>query len=218
MSTEKFNLIFKDFPEYMKLSEKKRALWIHRSDGEGNIPKAILDSYRDGKNQRYGIDENGWFIDKETLDEKGNPTKVIRNKKTAGKPNMQRINGQNIWNGNVDRHARNKLKEFLTEYYTPTIIRHWPPLIFTQHKFFHFEFIFYVPLTLRNYAHSLDIDNIAYPYTKAFTDTLTQLKVITDDSAKYYRGFYARYVDIPSEDDKRIEIKLHFCENAERLC
>lgn len=211
MSTEKFNLIFKLYPEDIQLSKKKRELWYHRSEGD-SLPKRILESYRDGKNDTYTLDEEGWVIIRKTGE------KVIRNFKTANKPNMQKISGQSIWSGEVSRFARNKLKIFLTEYFTPGIIRQWPEAIFTTaDKAFHFEFIFYFPLQLRN-ATAQDIDNHSYPYTKAFMDTLVQLKIITDDSPKYYRGFYCRYVDIPTEEDRRLEVKLHFCTNTERLC
>jgi hypothetical protein len=210
MSTEKFNLIFKLYPEEMKLSEKKRELWYHRSEGD-NLPQRILDSYRDGKNDTYMLDKDGWIIYRKTGE------KVIRNSRTANKPNMQKISGQAIWNGAVSRFSRNKMKDFLTAYFTPGIVRHWPESIFTTaDKAFHFEFIFYFPLQLRNMT-AQDIDNHSYPYTKAFMDTLVNLKVIGGDNPKYYRGFYCRYVDIPTEEDRRLEVKLHFCENNQRI-
>lgn len=213
MSTEKFNLIFKLYPEEMKISEKKRELWYHKSEGN-NLPSRIVKDLLEHEGAglcKYYVDNDGWIC---TTDGK----KVIRNSRTAGKPNMQKISGQSIWSGEVSRFARNKLKTFLTEYFTPTIVRHWPESIFTTaDKAFHFEFIFYFPLQLRS-TPVQDIDNHSYPYTKAFMDTLVGLKMIADDSPKYYRGFYCRYVDIPTEEDRRLEVKLHFCTNNERLC
>lgn len=212
MSTEKFNIIFKLYPEEMKLSEKKREIWIHQSEGP-NIPKGIAKEINTkGAAGNYYFDHQGWVIDRRTEE------KVVRNIRTAGKPNMQKISGQSIWSGEVSRFARNKLKIFLTEYFTPAIVRHWPEKIFTTaDKSFHFEFIFYFPLQLRNMT-AQDIDNHSYPYTKAFMDTLVNLSIIKDDSPAYYRGFYCRYVDIPTEEDRRLEVKLHFCENNQRLC
>lgn len=211
MGTERFNLVLKLYPEEIQLSKKRKEIWYHVSEGD-DLPKNIRSNIGTDTSKRYFYDAEGWVIDRETMN------KAIRNKKTAGKPNMQRINGQSIWDGSVDRYARNNLKVFLTEYFGPAIIRQWPENIFTPNHelFFHFEFIFYMPITLRAYTVQ-DIDNHAYPYTKAFTDTLTKIAVIPDDNAKYYRGYYCRYVDIPTEDDRRLEIKLHFCKNNERL-
>jgi len=210
MSTEKFNLILKDYPEYLQLSKEKRGLWVHQSEGD-NIPMYIKKDLRK-EEPTYSFDANGWVIDN-----KGN--KVIRNKLTAGKPNMLKINGQSIWNGLVNKYTRNKLKDFLTEYYTPFIIRNWPINLFTSNtSFFHFEFIFYFPIELRGFKNVQDIDNHSFPYVKAFTDTLTELQIIPDDGVKYYRGVYSRYVNIPNEFDRRLEIKLHFCDNTQRLC
>jgi hypothetical protein len=214
MSTEKFNLIFKAYPEEIQLSKNKRAIWIHISEKEG-IPKYITKEITTkGAEGKYYYDSQGWVVERESNE------KVIRNVKSAGKPNMRKINGQAIWDGSVDRYARNNLKLFLTEYFTPTIVRHWPETIFTSRadKYFHIEFIFYMPIKLRGYVKIQDVDNHAFPYTKSFADTLVQLKVIPNDNAAYYRGLYSRYVDIPTEEDRRLEVKLHFCDNNERLC
>jgi hypothetical protein len=211
MSTEKFNIIFKLYPEEIEISKKRREIWYHRSEGD-DLPAYILKDYRDGNSTKYGLDKDDFFIDKTT------GAKLVRNKKTAGKPSVFKINGQYIWDGSVDRFKRAKLKTFLQEYFSPSIVRNLPETVFTKAGYYiQLEYIFYVPLALRNWT-SQDLDNHSYPYIKSFNDTLVTMTTIPDDGPRILRGCYARYVDIPNEDDRRLEIKIHFCENNQRLC
>ena len=210
MSTEKFNLLFRDYPEEMQLSKSRRAIHIHESEGDG-IPANIRKSIGASAVNKYFFDPDGWVISRETSE------KVIRNKRTAGKPKMLRINGQSIWDGSIDRYARNNLKVFLTHYFTPIIIRSNIEKLYTpKDHYFHFEFIFYFPLTLRNFV-AQDIDNHAFCYVKAFLDTMQELKIIENDNPLFARGYSSRYVDIPTEEDRRLEVKIHFCKNNERI-
>lgn len=211
MSTEKFNIIFKLYPEEIEMSKKRREIWYHRSEGD-DLPAYILKDYRDGNSVKYGLDKDGFFIDKKT------EQKLVRNKKTAGKPSTFKINGQHIWDGSVDRFKRAKLKTFLQEYFGPAIVRNLPESIFSKTGyFFHLEYIFFIPLQLRNWT-SQDLDNHSYPYIKSFNDTLVTMATVVNDGPKYVRGCYARYVDIANEENRRLEIKIHFCENNQRLC
>ena len=214
MSTEKFNILFRDYPEEMQVSKARRPLWIHISEGEA-IPIHVRNNVSllqmKEPNKKYYHDVEGWIRDAETEE------KLVRNKRTAGKPKMLRINGQSIWDGSVDRYARNNLKKFLTHYFTPVIIRSNIEKLYTpKDYYFHFEFIFYFPLTLRNFV-AQDIDNHSFCYVKAFLDTLQELNIIENDNSIFTRGHSSRYVDIPTEEDRRLEVKIHFCKNNERI-
>jgi Holliday junction resolvase RusA-like endonuclease len=214
MSTERFNLILKDYPEEMKLSDKRRTLWYHETDT--TIPKTIKEGVTDNlandvKSKPYTTDNLGWIINRVSGE------KVIKNSRTAGKPNMQKISGQSIWNGSVDMYARNNLKKFLSEYFRPSISRTLPSnLVTPAGEYFHFEFIFFVPIVARNWV-AQDIDNHAYPYVKAFLDTVTAMKVIPDDSPRFLRGHSVRYVNCLGEGERRLEVKIHFCKNDQRI-
>lgn len=215
MSTERFNIIFQQYPEEMELSKEKRTIYLHLSEGN-KLPKNVTDSLSIGYKVatfRYYTDKIGWIY--HTKDDQ----KVIRNKKSAGKPNMLKISGQSIWNESVSRWTRNNLKKFLTDYFTPFIVRQLPEKIESQRPniYYHFEFIFYIPVSLRGYSKIQDIDNHAYPYVKGFMDTITLLKLIPDDSAQYFRGYYPRYVECMTEEERRLEVKIHFCANNENI-
>jgi hypothetical protein len=155
----------------------------------------------------------------------GNPSKldktrgangyVVANPKAAGTERFGRINGQDIWNGNLQEHTRAKLKDFLTAFFAPHITQQlpegiWPP----KDHFIQTEFIFYYPFgLLKHEDHGVDIDNHAYPYVKAFHDTLTELQVIKGDGPKHIRGYYAHYIEVETEKERRMEVKFHFCKN-----
>lgn len=213
MSTEKFNMILKLYPEEIELSKKKRPLWIHKSEGNKiplHIRRGIGQSGEFLATSNYLFDHDGWVINLITNE------KVVRNFRTAGKPNMESINGQSIWNGNVARHTRNKLKHFLTDYFVPNIVRQLPKTLYPSgDKSIHFEFIFFRKMI--NVSLLQDIDNHSMPYVKAFMDALELLNVIPSDSPTWVRGIYSRYQHIPDDSERRLEIKIHFCDANQKL-
>lgn len=157
----------------------------------------------------------------------GNPSKldktkgkngfVIANPKAVGTERWSRINGQDIWNGNIQEHTRAKLKDFLTYFFTPHIKQQLPEGIWApKDHFIQTEFIFYCPFSLLKHEdHAADIDNHAYPYVKAFHDTLVEMQVIKGDSPKHIRGYYAHYIEVDTEAERRMEVKFHFCKNEQ---
>lgn len=212
MSTERFNMIMKLYPEEMELSKHKKELWIHQSEGD-KIPAHIIKDLFEHANDLYGkyrIDNDGWIWSREPHQ------KVIRNFKTAGKPNMQKISGQAIWDGELSRYSRARVKRFLTDYFTPNITRQLPiTLIPPGDKVIHFEFIFFRNMQL---THRLqDIDNHAFLYIKAFLDTVVLLKLIPDDSPDWVGGTYYHYSHIEDNNQRRLEVKVHFCAPNERI-
>lgn len=210
MGTERFNLVLRNYPEEMKLSDSRRVIYLHESEGD-RIPKHVRETLGVQPGSKYYADSDGWIRNMH------DDEKVIRNTKTAGTPKMQRINGQAIWDGSLDKYARNNMKIFLTEYFGPAIIRNLPDkLIAGAGMYLQFEFIFYVPIVLRKWTVQ-DIDNHAFLYIKAFMDTCTQIQLIEDDNARFFRGYYPRYVNCATEEERRLEIKIHFCKNDERI-
>jgi hypothetical protein len=127
-----------------------------------------------------------------------------------------KISGQVFWSGGQGSEwVRQKVKEALTIFFTPYIARQLPPKLFVpQGNFLQLEFIFYMP-ALRKQIQ--DDDNHAFPYVKAFRDTLKLLEVIDDDGPDFIRGTYSRYVMVSDESERRLEIKVHSCSNREPI-
>jgi hypothetical protein len=144
----------------------------------------------------------------------------VKNKAIAGTPLFKMINSQDVWESGsgMEWHIR-KLKDMLTAYYTPNIVRQLPERIVTPDKrtFIHLEYIFFYPFVCREPRTYQDYLNHFYVRGKIFEDTLVKLGVIEDDSPQFLRGAYARYVNVNSEEDRRLEIKIHFCKNGQRI-
>lgn len=207
MSTERFNIVIPDYPEHFKLSNARRAEYYNAGD---KLPLYI--QRRIAKSEVILCTKKDRYKDSVTNEY------LVKNKRTAGKPRLSKINGQGIWDGSIMQFTRNTMRNYLHEYFKPFIIRQLPSKIFTnsKDKFLQLEYIFYIPLD--NKHHLQDYLNHSYCYMKTFEDALTELQVINDDDLSILRGGYPRVVNVEDETERRLEVKFHFCNNNERIC
>ncbi len=206
MSTEKFNIVIPHYAQHFKLSEKRMREYYYPGD------KVPLYVQKKIDNLSYDLDPiKGCYRDVVSGEF------IVKNKNTAGKPRLEKINGQKIWDGSVAQFTRNKMKDFLSSYFTPFIARQLPPKIFPPSKdhYIQLEYIYFIPFDKTPFLQ--DYLNHSYPYQKIFEDTLTKMEVIIDDDPYHVRGGYARLVDIEDETERRMEVKFHFCKNDERI-
>jgi hypothetical protein len=217
MSTERFNIIYHDYPEQFNLSEHRRVkLWTKADETKLGVKlkKRLADGH-----VVWGRTKSGGtaLYDKEA-------SKFIpKNPKAAGTPKVQKITAQMLWSsGPGIEWARKKMRDFLHDWFVPGIVRQMPDELFTREGYFiHFEYIFFYPFAEKHrWEQYQDYLNHAFVYGKTFEDTLVELKILKDDGPKYVRGGYPRYVDIMDMEDnqsRRLEIKIHFCRNNERI-
>lgn len=210
MSTERFNMVIPDYERYVQLSAKRRAKYYYPGDTLSKKNQKLLDKglyiWKDHKLSGGDIEQR--------LYEPIIGDFIIKNLRTAGTPNKMILNGQSIWNGNMAKFTRNKVRDFLHDYYIPFIKRQLPEKIFTTSGLFiQIEYIFYENLNKK----LPDYFNHALIYMKTFEDTIVELGVIQDDDPSFLRGGYPRYVHIEDETERRLEIKFHFCKNNERI-
>jgi hypothetical protein len=112
---------------------------------------------------------------------------VIANPRVHGTERWNVINGQDIYNGNVQKWTRNKIIP-LTQF---------PINIFVE-----IHDLVYDPL-LGNQLW--DVDNRAYPYTKAFQDALKKNKIIPDDNILYITQAPApKFIPVDDEKDRKL--------------
>lgn len=100
--------------------------------------------------------------------------RVIANPKEVGKQKRANINGQSIYNGNIQQHQRNNMIGAIKDFLRPFIhqlqtINKYPIRI----DYYVFDVIYD-----RVYSNNLmwDIENRMMPYTKCFHDLLTELE------------------------------------------
>lgn len=214
MGTVKFNMIVHEYMEQFILASKRKALYFTRMD---NIPA------------KYQNDAFVWvFYNKpvkgnknnqvEFLVEKATGERVIKNSKVAGKPRMSEISGQRLWSsGQGEEYKIREMKEQLTAYLVPFMMRQLPPKLFAPAgHFIHLELIFYLNL-FEKMEKAQDIDNISTVYIKCVQDGLVLAGKIPKDDFTIMRGGYGRYVNELDAKERRLEIRIHFCKNTESI-
>ena len=218
MGTERFNIIFHDYPESFNLSEHRiKKYWLRKD--EAHFGKQLLERISKGEVVWGRLKSNK----KEALFDTKTTQFLLRNPKVAGTPKTMKISARMLWAAGAGMEwSRQKMRDFLHDWFVPGIVRQMPEEIFTREGYYvQLEYIFYYPFAEKhNWKQYQDYLNHAFVYSKTFEDTLVELKIIPDDGPKYVRGGYARYVDIMDMDDsqaRRLEIKIHFCKNNERI-
>lgn len=213
MTTERWNCLFKHYPEHVELSKARRGKYwdinsIHKV-GKGLLKRI---ENKECVMKPKGVNNKLYLFDTVANEF------VLRNKKSVGTPHIVPINSQMVWEGgNTNVFRMRTTKNFLHEWFKPGIVRQLPEKIMPGNGYFiHLEYIFYYPFSCRTGPYQ-DYINHLYIRAKVFEDTLVSLGVIEDDSPRYLRGGYGRYVDIPTEEDRRLEIKIHFCKNNQRI-
>lgn len=104
---------------------------------------------------------------------------VIANPDTVGTPNYLIINGQSIYSSNIAEFTRGEMFKQIKDSFLPYLVD-IPPVI---------KYPILIDLELHDTVDNVlakgstrwDVDNRAYPYCKAFCDTLVDLKIIKDD-------------------------------------
>lgn len=141
------------------------------------------------------------------LDKDNLPVPVIANHTKAGKPRMYLIKGQDIYSGNLKEHARGFIMDKIKENYYPFIknlkpIDTYPVKIRCE-----------VHDTIKNnYAKDKDdiggrwdVDNLVYPYLKAFPDLLVKEKILKDDDRLHLpSSIHAEFVPIDNHEDRKL--------------
>jgi hypothetical protein len=175
-------------PQYLreiKLSEARMKKYYELGKRE---PKAI--KYQDKSKYDWAVvkpypKSRKFLIDIETGE------RVIANPKAQGTPKIITINGQKIYNGEVNKNVRNKVMMEIKKSFKPYIEKMEPisnyPIKITLE----------IHDTIReSQSNNLwDIDNRSYPYIKGFQDCLTgncdklgnlrNKKIIEDDSVLF---------------------------------
>jgi len=151
-----------------------------------------------------------------TYDEFPTHAPKTNNKKAPNK--YIKINGQSIYNSNLNRFARNNVMRFMHDYLISGLPRKLGMTFPIE-----IELIFYAPInygTVRrfkgeirwippksNYKSNWDIDNQQI-WGKAFNDALQISKKIPNDSVSFISSVKTRYVEVKDFNERKLEFKL----------
>lgn len=178
------------FIEEVELSKKRRAKYYTRKI---KIPKKY-------QNDNYSFDVNDILIHNESGE------KIIKNFRTAGKPNVKKINGQYFWTG-AHPHIRRKIKREMSNFFY-TYLKDVPKVESYQY-----------PIGIRIDLYDVvdkgsDLDNFIYLYRKVLHDVLVanEMKhtpVIIDDSKKYIQDIPTKFYPIDNHDERKLHIEIY---------
>lgn len=215
MGTERLNFIFRQYPETVRLSESRRAnYWKHTQKVRDTIQAKIDKGLYKWKPRPYGKNKS-----EICLYDEANQCFLVKNPTQVGKPRIEPINGQRVWMGGAgSEHYNRAVKEQLRVWFVPALIRQNIKGIYAPLGYYiHFEYIFYYPFAVRGPMRSQDYLNHGFLYMKAFEDILQEEGWLKTDSPEKVRGGYMRYVSVSTEEERRLEVKVHTCRTSERI-
>jgi hypothetical protein len=210
MGTEAYNIVMPLYKEEFQYTMSRRPTYWGVKD---KLPKYIVTGLEKG-DFAWKKNSKGLTL---LFDVVANEF-VVKNSKSVDKPRMLSINSQILWSGGTGSEwKRTKIKDLLRAEFVTYIARQLPLKLFApKGKFIQIEFVFFYPFKSKTRMYQ-DYINHWFIRQKVFEDTLTDMKVIEDDNPNILRGGYGRYVDIEDPAERRLEIKIHFCNNYERI-
>lgn len=132
---------------------------------------------------------------------------IIANPKKVGTPKWYLIKGQDIYSGNLREHQRGFVMDKIKEYYYP-FIKDLKPI-----SFYPCKIKCDVYDTIKNFygkdnselGGRWDMDNLMYPYLKAFPDLLTVQGILRDDDRLHLPSTIPAYfVPIENHEDRKL--------------
>lgn len=171
-----------DYLQYVQLASARRARYYNRTHREkGKISKKW--------DECTTYDSKGRLLDK-----LGNP--IIANPKVVGTPRIHKINGQKIYNGDIDHIQRSKVVNAIKDSYK-RFLKDLPAIT-------------NLPVRIGLELHlpigdgDWDLDNL-WIYNKCFQDAIVDQGIIPDDSIRYLTGSAApQFVPIQEGETRRL--------------
>lgn len=166
------------------VAQKIRPKYYHKSKFKPYTNKDLPKRF---KSDKYSINENGFIIDSSTKEQ------IISNSRKAGEARFWIVNFQSIYNGSLNKHARNnyliKLKDLLKDTVDEIpIITEFPIKI---------EFFIY------SNEMPVDLGNKSPCYYKVFEDLLQDLGKIPNDSSEYIQDTgRTKWIPTPKHKEK----------------
>ena len=201
-----------EIPKYLKkivLSKARREKHFELGKATKPPKKYANNSRYEWKRCQVGKRQTSKLVDTETN------KYVVANPIAAGTPKFQRINGQDLYASNMSVHTRNKmfieLKDFFIEFIKDIKeIKYAPVKI---HLEIHDE--------IKESGSLWDLDNRAYPYKKAFQDTLTGSigkyeSKLEDDNILFVTNISTQFVPIDDTEERKL-VYLIYKEDDKRV-
>jgi len=145
---------------------------------------------------------------KEFLVEKASGKRIIANEHRVGKENLRNINGQAIYNGQIQEHDRNNMIGQIKDSFRQHIQAIKPITRFPLY----IKVLLYDTIIDEDFSNGQDwdVDNRFFPYGKAFSDELKKQGKIPDDNRYYITTPpHVIFVPVPDIEDRKLVIRIY---------
>lgn len=199
-------VIIPQYLTHIQLSKARRPTYYSKKDQIiGGIPKKYMKDGIEFNSKGRAINA----VSKEI---------IIKNSKSSGTPKLWKINGQDLWSGNLHHSTRSKMNEQLHEFFANFI----KDQIQNEQKTLEIK----LKSDERLHIHYLfrdvigqDIDNLASIYVKTFQDTLSKSKdkkydhikkvgLIPDDNPKFIKSYMPDFEEITDHNKRELIITI----------
>lgn len=153
------------------------------------------------------------------------PTHIAKTDNKIASNKMIKINNQAIYNGALNRFARNIVMKNLHDYISKNLLLYKHLYKRESHSFpMNIKVIIYTVINHGNismrsgkliwklpeedYKPNWDIENLASIWIKAINDSLTLTGFIPDDNISYINSISYEYIEVKDFEDRKIEIHL----------
>ena len=201
----KNNLIVEfTIPLYIRQYIKSKSVRTKFYSKESKLPSSFEDKKYYWKD--FKVISAGKKVIKEYLvDDKGE--RIVANESKAGKPKVENINGQGIYNGKIKEHDRNNMITQIHNSFKPYVatiskITSYPiridvymfdqieDAVFTRHQ-------------------DWDVDNRFLPYGKALSDVLKSEGKIDEDNRYYItEPPHPIFVPVDDKEDRKLVVRI----------
>ena len=129
---------------------------------------------------------------------------MVSTPKAAGTPRLVKVNGQDIYNGNISRQARASLVKAIHNYIRPYLTD--IPVFEDIEKFpLTLELLFYVKDQGKS---NIDTDN-KWLWRKCIQDTITELNKWSDDNVYISSRNEEETILIPDDQEQKLIINIY---------
>lgn len=181
-----------NFSEYIEVSKKRRSKPYIQ--GKCRVPKKYLGS------DYHWVKKGKFFVLARVQD----GLILTSNSLSAGKPKYKKINGQEIYNGNISRQARASLVKKIHEYFIP-ILKDIPVFDDISQYPLTLELLFYIRDQGNN---NIDNDN-KWIWRKCIQDTISELKKWPDDNNYVISRNEEETILIPEDQEQKLIINIY---------
>lgn len=175
----------------IQLSKARRIKYYEKNKARPKAKK-YQDVLKYGYKQLAGLGNRSFLVEFESN------LRVIANPKAAGTPRFQMINGQDIYNGNVAKHTRNKIVSAIKDQFKPYIKTLVPVK----------DYPIEITLSIEGELGGFDLDNRSGPYLKCTQDLLTEETIIEDDNVNFIRRIILEFIPIENEEDRTLTLTI----------